>query len=59
LIGVLNIEIYKLFLVPHAPNEEFIQFRQEIRDDMKRLCGEVKQAVDDAVQKALSEKRKD
>jgi transcriptional regulator with XRE-family HTH domain len=57
--GALNIEIYKLFLVPHAPNEEFTQLRQEIRDDMKRLCGEVKQAVDEAVQKALSEKRKD
>jgi transcriptional regulator with XRE-family HTH domain len=57
--GALDIEIYKLFLVPYAPNEEFVQFRQEIRGDMKQLCDEVKQTVDEAIQKALSEKRKD
>jgi transcriptional regulator with XRE-family HTH domain len=55
----LDIEIYELFLVPHAPNAEFTQFRREIRDDMKQLCDEIKQTVDQAIQKALSEKSKD
>ncbi|MDR1250044.1 MAG: helix-turn-helix domain-containing protein [Treponema sp.] len=57
--GALDIEIYELFLVPHAPNTELTQFREEIRGDMKQLCDEVKQTVDEAIQKALSEKRKD
>lgn len=57
--GALGIEIYELFLVPHAPNVELAQFRQEIRDDMRQLCEEVKQTVDAAIEKALSEKRKD
>jgi transcriptional regulator with XRE-family HTH domain len=55
----LDIEIYELFLVPHAPNAEFTQFRQEIRGDMRQLCDEIKQTVDEAIQKALSEKYKD
>jgi transcriptional regulator with XRE-family HTH domain len=55
----LDIEIYELFLVPHAPNAEFAQFRQEIRGDIKQLCDEIKQTVDKAIQKALSEKSKD
>ena len=55
----LGIEIYELFLVPHAPNVEFAQFRQEISGDMKQLCEEVKQTVTEAIEKALSEKRKE
>jgi transcriptional regulator with XRE-family HTH domain len=55
----LGIEIYELFLVPHASNVEFVQFRQEISGDMKQLCEEVKQAVTEAIEKALSEKRKE
>ena len=33
----LDIEIYRLFMEPHSPNEELEQLRQEIRGDMKQL----------------------
>jgi transcriptional regulator with XRE-family HTH domain len=45
----LGIEIYELFLVPPSPLEELEKLRRTIID-------EVKQTIDDSVQKALSEK---
>jgi transcriptional regulator with XRE-family HTH domain len=36
----LDIEIYRLFMEPHSPNEELKQLRREIRDDMKQLLDE-------------------
>ena len=50
----LDVEIYELFLDPQSPNKEFTRLREDIRDDMKQLCDEVKQTVDEAIQKALS-----
>ena len=50
----LGVEIYVLFLDPHSSNQEFAQLREDIKDDMKQLCDEVKQTVDEAIQKALS-----
>jgi transcriptional regulator with XRE-family HTH domain len=38
--GALNIEIYRLFIEAHSPNEEFERLRQEIRADMKQLLDE-------------------
>jgi hypothetical protein len=49
----LAVEIYELFLDPHSSDKEFTQLREEIRDDMKQLCDEVKQTVDEAIQKAF------
>jgi transcriptional regulator with XRE-family HTH domain len=54
--NALDVEIYELFLDPLSPNSEFVQLRQEIKGDMTRLCDEVKQTVDEAIQKALSGK---
>jgi transcriptional regulator with XRE-family HTH domain len=54
--GALGVEIYELFLDPLSSNKEFMRLRQEIKNDMKQLCDEVKQTVDEAIQKALSEK---
>jgi transcriptional regulator with XRE-family HTH domain len=53
--GALNVEIYELFLDPLSSNKEFVRLRQEIRNDMKQLCEEVKQTVDEAVEKALAD----
>ncbi|GHU71137.1 hypothetical protein FACS189450_06690 [Spirochaetia bacterium] len=50
----LGVEIYELFLDPLSSNQEFMLLRQGIKDDMKQLCDEVKQTVDEAIQKALS-----
>jgi transcriptional regulator with XRE-family HTH domain len=47
----LGIEIYELFLVPQSPKDELEKLRRTIID-------EIKQAVDDSIQKALSEKLK-
>jgi transcriptional regulator with XRE-family HTH domain len=38
--GALDIEIYELFITPHAPNKELQTLRQEIKDDMKQLLEE-------------------
>jgi transcriptional regulator with XRE-family HTH domain len=38
--GVLDIEIYRLFMETHSPNEELERLRQEIRGDMKQLLDE-------------------
>jgi transcriptional regulator with XRE-family HTH domain len=44
--AALNVEIYELFLVPESPKEELEKLRRTIID-------EVRQAVDDSIQKAL------
>jgi transcriptional regulator with XRE-family HTH domain len=36
----LDIEIYRLFMEPHSPNEELERLRQEIKEDMKQLLDE-------------------
>jgi transcriptional regulator with XRE-family HTH domain len=56
--GALDVEIYELFLVPHTPNMELSQFREQIMSEMRQLCEDVKQTIDDAITKALSEKGK-
>jgi transcriptional regulator with XRE-family HTH domain len=48
----LNIEIYELLLVPQSPKEELEKLRRTIID-------EIKQTVDDSIQKALSGKCKE
>jgi transcriptional regulator with XRE-family HTH domain len=35
--GALNIEIYAMFITPHAPNEELETLRQAIKSDMKSV----------------------
>jgi transcriptional regulator with XRE-family HTH domain len=50
--GALNIEIYELLLVPQSPQEELEKLRRTIID-------EIKQTIDAAIQKALSENRMD
>jgi transcriptional regulator with XRE-family HTH domain len=37
LAGALDIEIYELFIVPHAPNAELETLRQEIKEDTEQL----------------------
>jgi transcriptional regulator with XRE-family HTH domain len=53
--GALGVEFYELFLDPLSSNKEFMRLRQEIRDDMKQLCDEVKQTVNEAVKESLSD----
>ena len=50
--AALDIEIYELFLVPQSHIEELEKLRRTIID-------EVKQTIDDSIQKALSEKPDD
>jgi transcriptional regulator with XRE-family HTH domain len=50
--AALNVDVYELFLVPESPKEELEKLRRTIID-------EVKQAVDDSIQKALYGKGND